>query len=134
MWSPRWESNPRPFDYETNARRPTSAVSGNVCPFNDGVEALVAGVAVSPCDVAADHAGLLGMGGVVSAVEREVAQRGELGLNPVEPARVGRGIGQLDVVGCCPVANAWVVAGAQVGAEVVQHEPDPHAGGYRVRR
>jgi hypothetical protein len=49
-------------------------VSGNVGPFDDAAEALIAGVTVSPGDVAADHAGLLGVGGVVGAVEGEVAQ------------------------------------------------------------
>jgi hypothetical protein len=40
-------------------------------------------VVVAPDDVAADHAGLLLVGGVIGAVEREVAQRGELGLDAV---------------------------------------------------
>jgi hypothetical protein len=40
-------------------------------------------VVVAPDDVAADHAGLLLVAGVVGAVEREVAQRGELRLDPV---------------------------------------------------
>jgi hypothetical protein len=57
-------------------------------------EALVAGVAVTPGEIAADHAGLLAVGGVVGAVEGEVAQRGELGLDPVQPARIGRGVGR----------------------------------------
>jgi hypothetical protein len=39
---------------------------------------LVVGVAVAPDDVAADHAGLLLVAEVVGAVEREVAQGGEL--------------------------------------------------------
>jgi hypothetical protein len=40
-------------------------------------------VVVAPDDVAADHAGLLLVGGVVGAVEGEVAQRGELGFDAV---------------------------------------------------
>jgi hypothetical protein len=40
-------------------------------------------VVVAPDDVAADHAGLLAVAGVVGAVEREMPQRGELGLDPV---------------------------------------------------
>jgi hypothetical protein len=40
-------------------------------------------VVVAPDDVAADHAGLLFVAGMVGAVEREVAQGGELGLDPV---------------------------------------------------
>ena len=46
-------------------------------------EPLVVGVVVTPDDVAADHAGLLLVAGVVGAVEREVAQGCELGLDPV---------------------------------------------------
>jgi hypothetical protein len=38
-------------------------------------------VVVAPDDVAADHAGLLVVAGVVGAVEREVPQRGELGFD-----------------------------------------------------
>ena len=56
-----------------------SAASGNVCPGDDLAESFVVGV-VAPDDVAADHAGLLLVGGVVGAVEREVPQGGELGL------------------------------------------------------
>jgi hypothetical protein len=44
--------------------------------------AWIVGVAVSPGDVAADHAGLLGVGAVIGAVEGEVPQRGELCLDP----------------------------------------------------
>jgi hypothetical protein len=40
-------------------------------------------VFVAPDDVAADHAALLFVGGVVGAVEGEVPQRGELGLDAV---------------------------------------------------
>jgi len=40
-------------------------------------------VIVAPDDVPPGHAGLLLVGGVAGAVEREVAQRGELGLDPV---------------------------------------------------
>ena len=35
---------------------------------------------IAPDDVPADHTGLLGVAGVVGAVESEVPQRGELGL------------------------------------------------------
>jgi hypothetical protein len=58
-------------------------VSGYVCPVDDAPQAFVVGVVVAPDDVAADHAGLLLVGGVIGAVEREVAQRGELGLDAV---------------------------------------------------
>jgi hypothetical protein len=50
---------------------------------------------VSPDDVPAEHAALLFLGRVVGAVEGEVAQGGELGLNAVEPGAVGRGVGVL---------------------------------------
>ena len=56
------------------------------------------GVAVAPCDVAANHPGLFVVALVVGAVEREVAQRGELGLDPVQPRRVERHVRELDVV------------------------------------
>src|SRR5215469_9037446 len=56
-----------------------SAASGHVCPVDDAAESFVVGVVVAPDDVAADHAGLLLVGCMVGAVEREVAQRGELG-------------------------------------------------------
>ena len=38
---------------------------------------------VAPDDVPADHAGLLFVAGVVGAIQREVAQRGELRLYAV---------------------------------------------------
>src|SRR5580704_3994291 len=47
----------------------------NVCPVDDAAEPLVVGVVVPPDDVPTDHAGLLLVGGVVGAVEREVPQR-----------------------------------------------------------
>jgi hypothetical protein len=51
-----------------------NASSGYVCPRNDPAESFVVGVVVAPDDVAADHDGLLFVGGVVGAVEREVPQ------------------------------------------------------------
>ena len=42
---------------------------------------------------------------MVGAVEGEVAQGGELGFDPVQPAGVERDVGQLDVVGRGPVAD-----------------------------
>ena len=89
-------------------------------------------MAVPPGDVAADHAGLLAVAGVVGAVEGEVAQRGELGLDPVEPGAVERHVGELDVVRRRPVADPGVGLGGQVRAEVVEHDRDPHLG--RVQR
>jgi len=69
----------------------------------------VLGVAVPPDDVAADHAGLLLVGAVVSAVEGEVAQGGELGLDAVHPAGVDRNVGELtlDVVVPGQVPTRW---------------------------
>lgn len=69
----------------------TSTASSNLCPLDDGrpaddlAQLGVGGVVVSPDDEATDHAALRLVAGVVGAVEREVAQRGELGLDPVEP-------------------------------------------------
>src|SRR5262244_1593504 len=51
-----------------------SAASGYVCPLDDAAESFVVGVVVAPDDVAADHAGLLVVTGMVGPVEREVAQ------------------------------------------------------------
>jgi hypothetical protein len=60
-----------------------SAASGNVCLVDDAAEPLIVGVVVAPDDVAADHAGLLLVAGVVGPVEREVPQRRELRLDSV---------------------------------------------------
>src|SRR5262249_46244288 len=64
-------------------RSQASAASGYVCPADDAAEPFVVGVVVAPDDVPAGHAGLFLVAGVVGAVEREVAQGGELGLDPV---------------------------------------------------
>ena len=52
-------------------------------PLDNAAEPFVVGVVVAPDDVPADHAGLFLVTGVVAAVEDEVAQSGELGLDPV---------------------------------------------------
>jgi hypothetical protein len=83
-------------------------------------------------DVAADHAGLCAMTVVIGAVEGEVAQRGELGLDPVEPGAVEQHVGEFDVVRRRPVTDAPVGPGRPVWAEVVAHDRDPHPG--RVQR
>src|SRR3712207_8482520 len=78
-----------------------SAGSGNLCPLDglgsadDLAEPGIGDVPVPPGDVAADHAGLLAMGLVVGAVEGEIPQGGELGLDPVEPGSVEGDVGQL---------------------------------------
>src|SRR5207249_8093087 len=93
----------------------TSAASGYVCLVDDAAESFVVGVVVAPDDVPADHAGLLLVTGVVGAVEGEVAQRGELGFDAVQPGGVGRGVGDLGVVRRRPPPGALVFAGGQVG-------------------
>jgi hypothetical protein len=62
---------------------------------------------------------------MVGAVEGEVAQGGELGLDAVLPRAVGRRVGELNVVGYCPVADPGVVPRGQVLGEVVEHDRDP---------
>jgi hypothetical protein len=71
------------------------AASGYVCPVDDLEEPLVVGMVVAPDGVAADHAGLLLVVGVVGTVEGEVPQRGGRGLNAVPPGRIRRGVGDL---------------------------------------
>ena len=73
------------------------------------------GVPVAPSDVPPDHAGLFGVAGVVGAVKGEVAQRGELRLDSVQPGRVGRHVGELDVVRRRPVPDPGV--GAELTAQ-----------------
>jgi len=60
-----------------------SAASSYVCPVDDAAEPFVIGVVIAPDDVPADHAGLFGVAGVVSAVQREVPQGRELGFYAV---------------------------------------------------
>jgi NAD kinase len=60
------------------------------------------GVLVSPGDVAADHAGLLVVAGVVGAVQGEGAQRLKLRVDPVQPGSVDGHI-----------ANSTLLAAAQ---------------------
>ncbi len=69
---------------------------------------------------------------VVGALEGEVAQRGELGLDAVEPGAVEGHVDQPDVVHRRPLTDPAVGLGGQVGAKVVQHDLDPHVG--RVQR
>jgi hypothetical protein len=110
----------------------TSAASGYVCPVDDAAESFIVGVVVAPDDVPADHAGLLPVTGVVGAVEREVAQRRELGLDAVQPGRIRRRIGNLDVVRLRPGSDPGVFGRGQVRAEVVADDRDTGAG--RVQR
>jgi hypothetical protein len=55
------------------------------------------GVAVVPVQVGVDRGVLLGMAGMVGAIEREATQCLELALDQVEPARIGGQVHQLDV-------------------------------------
>src|SRR4051794_32630635 len=83
-----------------------SAPSCKVCLVispgsDDGVGGEVGlgfGAGVAPAQVVGDGGALFGVAGVVGAVQGEVAQRGELGLDPVQPRGVGRQEHQLDVV------------------------------------
>ena len=59
----------------------------------------------APGDVATNRGALLDVGGVIAVVEGEVAQRHDLGLDPVQPQGVGRGEHQLDIAGGTPVAD-----------------------------
>jgi hypothetical protein len=61
---------------------------------------------------------------VVGAVEGEVPERLELRLDPVEPRRVGRGVGELDVVSGSPLPDAGVGLGRKVWTEVVEDDGD----------
>ena len=62
----------------------SSGASSNACAVDEFSELAVAGVGVAPADVAADHPGLSGVAGLIGAVESEVAQRLELGFDPVQ--------------------------------------------------
>ena len=105
-----------------------------VCPVDDAAESFVVGVVVAPDDVPADHAGLLLVAGVVGAVEREVAQGRELGLDAVQPRRIGRGIGDLDVVRRRPGPDPGVLAVLRCGLKLSQMIAILVAGGYSERR
>ena len=52
---------------------------------------------VAPFDVVGDEAGLGLVVGVIGAVEAEVAEASELGLDPVEPGTVEGRVGELGV-------------------------------------
>src|SRR5260370_34981667 len=93
-------------------------------------ESFVVGVVVAPDDVAADHAGLLFVAGMIGAVEREVGRavnwpsirfnRGGAGADPAVP---GGGPGRAEVVGDDRDADRRRGEGAQVAAEAPG--PDP---------
>jgi hypothetical protein len=55
-----------------------------------GEVALGRGAGIAPARVSGDGVALLFVGAVVGAVEREVAQGGELRLDPVQPGGVDR--------------------------------------------
>ena len=66
---------------------------------------------VPPGDVAADHAGLVGVAVVVGAVENEVVQYGELSFDSNQPRAVERDVSQLDVVLGGPLSDPSVSLG-----------------------
>jgi hypothetical protein len=72
------------------------------------------------------------MGHVVGAVEGEVAQGGELGLNAVEPGAVGRGVGDLHVVGRGPVADPGIAWGWSCVGRVVDYKRNTYFGRVQV--
>ena len=78
----RYERGPRQALLLSASASATIAAGGEV--------AFGLGSGVAPAHVARDRVGLLGVAVVVGAVEREVAQGGELGFDPVEPGRIGR--------------------------------------------
>ena len=59
------------------------------------------------------------MAGVVGAVEREVPQDGELGIDAVKPGRVGRGISEPDVISGGSCSDAAARGGGQMRAVLV---------------
>ncbi|MDX2757668.1 hypothetical protein PV386_04200 [Streptomyces europaeiscabiei] len=85
-------------------------------------------MAVSPDDVAADHAALFLVGGVVGAVEGDVAQGGELRFYAVKPGAVGRGVGDLDVARGGPGADLRAFLRGQVRGEMSQTNRDAGLG------
>jgi len=85
-------------------------------------------VSVAPGDLAPDHAGLLAVAGVVGAVEGEVAQGGELGLDAVQPGPVERDVGELDVVRLGSVPDSGIDLGREVRRVVVHDDRDADLG------
>ena len=71
-------------------------------------------VLVAPAQAGVDRPILLGMAGVVGAVEGEPAKRLELALDEVEPAGVGGQVDELDVVLDGPLAQLLLVMRAEV--------------------
>ena len=93
-WTDRYVAiSSKPVD----SRPVPSAASSNVGLVtgpgaDDGVRGeagLGVGVGVAPADVPVDHLAPPGVGVVIGAAEREVAQGGELRFDPVQPRGVG---------------------------------------------
>jgi hypothetical protein len=76
------------------------------------------GAGVVPAHVGGDRVALLGVSAVIGAVEREVAQGGEFGFDPVQPGSVHREEHQLHVMGGGPAGDL----GMLVRGEAVQHQ------------
>jgi ABC-type dipeptide/oligopeptide/nickel transport system ATPase component len=111
----------------------SSAASGNVCALDEFAEGSVVCVAVPPDDVAADHAGLLAMAGVVGAVEGEVAQRLELSLDPVQPRRVVGVYASSTLFAAAHSPTRWSVLVDRWGEKLSSTIPIRTSGGYQLR-
>ena len=76
----------------------------NFTDKGDREVALRMAMPVTPAEIASDGSLLGSVGGVVTAVESEVAQRGELALDPVQPRGVAGRVDQFDLVISAPAA------------------------------
>ncbi|WP_155247739.1 hypothetical protein [Salinispora arenicola] len=85
---------------------------------------------VAPADIGAEGGVLLGAGAVIGAVEGDIADGGELGLDPVQPGRIREQEHQVDAVGGTPVADLGVLVRGEVVADfAVADAVDQPAGG-----
>ena len=73
------------------------------------------------------HAGLLAMRCMVGAIVREVARRGELHLDPVQPRTICRRVCDLDGDCLRPVSDATAPVRSQVRREVVTRDGQAHS-------
>ena len=75
---------------------------------------------VAPPQISSDGSFLHSVGRVVAAVKGEVAQCGELALNPVQPRGVAGRVVQLDPVSAAPVGDLGLGVGFVVVADQIQ--------------
>ncbi len=80
---------------------------------------------VAPSDVVADRRVLLVVAAVIGAVQREVAQGGELALDSVQPGRVGRQEHQLYSIGGTPFPHLTTLMDRVVIQDQVQRLAGP---------